>query len=155
MEHSLELIQDYVIVSGPSMDVSSHSTCNSKPSNDKYQDPLQTSANTTNPSSAVESIDGATDINTHRTGSFNCYGSTSGTSLESVDLRDVFPKPSTHCMARIKSLQQCASAIKELVNEKASHCMNYFLTTQKHILEGNFKTLRREYIVDDPNIIGF
>ncbi|KAF9660580.1 hypothetical protein SADUNF_SadunfUnG0011300 [Salix dunnii] len=41
-----------------------------------------------------------------------------GTSEGSVDLGDAFEQPSTLCVTRIKSFQQCASAIAELVLEK-------------------------------------
>ncbi|PKI47256.1 hypothetical protein CRG98_032342, partial [Punica granatum] len=116
---SLELIdQDYVIVSGPPMDVSSQSTSASKPSHEKYQSPPQTSAKIMPPSSAPVPIIGATNINTQRVGSLDSYGYAPGTSLESMDIGDVLEKPSMHCMTRIKSLQQCASSIEELVNEK-------------------------------------
>lgn len=124
------MIRDYVIVSGPPMDVSSHSTSASKTNHDKYQNLLQTSANVMPPLSPPVPIVGTTttNINMHRIGrSLDSYGSAPGTSLESMDLGDVLEKPSSHCMTRIKSLQQSASAIKELVNEKASRCMSYSL----------------------------
>lgn len=72
-------------------------------------------------------IIGTTNINTHRIGSLDSSGSAPGTSLESMDLGDVLEKPSSHCMTRIKSLEQSASAIKELVNEKASRNLSYSL----------------------------
>uniref|UniRef100_F6I082 Protein kinase domain-containing protein n=1 Tax=Vitis vinifera TaxID=29760 RepID=F6I082_VITVI len=42
----------------------------------------------------------------------------SQTSQGSMDIGDALERPSTHCITRIKSLQQCASIITELVNEK-------------------------------------
>ncbi|KAK4798383.1 hypothetical protein SAY86_030709 [Trapa natans] len=118
VEDSLELIKDYVIVSGSPMDVSSHSESTSQLSHNKQQNPLTTSANIMSRLSAVEPGISATAINAHYTGSLDSCGSAHGASLVSSDLHDVLERPSTHCMTRIKSLQQCSSAIKELVNEK-------------------------------------
>ncbi|KAK4755420.1 hypothetical protein SAY87_009177 [Trapa incisa] len=118
VEDSLELIKDYVIVSGSPMDVSSHSESTSQLSHNKQQNPLTTSANIMSWLSAVEPGISATAISAQYTGSLDSCGSAHGASLVSSDLHDVLERPSTHCMTRIKSLQQCSSAIKELVNKK-------------------------------------
>ncbi|KAJ6871745.1 hypothetical protein NC652_037182 [Populus alba x Populus x berolinensis] len=102
---SLELIdQDYVLVSGPPLDVSSSTASTSKPSNAqcKSDSPPRAPAY----------------INTTPSVPLGNPSSAPGTSEGSVDLGDALEQPSTHCMTRIKSLQQCASAITELVLEK-------------------------------------
>ncbi|KAK4759428.1 hypothetical protein SAY87_022559 [Trapa incisa] len=118
VEDTLELIKDYVIVSGPPMDVSSHSESAFKLSHGKQQNLLKTSTDIMPRLSAAEPSIGATDINARCIGSLESCGSAHGTSLVSSDLQDVLERPSAHCMTRIKSLQHCASVIKELVNEK-------------------------------------
>ncbi|RVW61733.1 Serine/threonine-protein kinase ATG1c [Vitis vinifera] len=80
---------DYVFVSGPPMDVSSSSAIASKPSHSQCKlgsAPL-TSVNMKTKSSAPMPIAG------------------------SMDIGDALEQPSTHCMTRIKSLQQCASSL--------------------------------------------
>ena len=117
---SLESIdQDYVLVSGPPMDVSSSSASASKPSHSPYKtgSPPQVFVNMTDTSSAPMPIIGTATSNLYRIESLENQGSAPGTSQGSMSLE----QPSTHCMMRIKSLQQCASAITELENEKASH----------------------------------
>ncbi|RVW44482.1 Serine/threonine-protein kinase ATG1c [Vitis vinifera] len=113
--------QDYVFVSGPPMDVSSSSAIASKPSHSQCRSgsaPL-TSVNMKTKSSAPMPIAGAGITNTFYTGSLESHSSApSGTSQGSMDIGDALEQPSTHCMTRIKSLQQCASVITELVNEK-------------------------------------
>eukprot|EP00261_Vitis_vinifera_P036348 XP_019077591.1 PREDICTED: serine/threonine-protein kinase ATG1c [Vitis vinifera] len=113
--------QDYVFVSGPPMDVSSSSAIASKPSHSQCKSgsaPL-TSVNMKTKSSAPMPIAGAGITNTCYTGSLESHSSaSSGTSQGSMDIGDALEQPSTHCMTRIKSLQQCASVITELVNEK-------------------------------------
>ncbi|WJZ99969.1 hypothetical protein VitviT2T_018371 [Vitis vinifera] len=78
-----------------------------------------TSVNMKTKSSAPMPIAGAGITNTCYTGSLESHSSApSGTSQGSMDIGDALEQPSTHCMTRIKSLQQCASVIIELVNEK-------------------------------------
>ncbi|XP_052172956.1 serine/threonine-protein kinase ATG1c-like [Diospyros lotus] len=119
---SLELIdQDYVFVSGPPVDVSSSSASASKlsPLPCKLESPQQESANINSMSTAPMPIIGATGRRVGYIGSLDSHSSApSGTSQGSMDMRDTLEQPSTNCMTRIKSLQRCASAIKELVNEK-------------------------------------
>ncbi|XP_057971041.1 serine/threonine-protein kinase ATG1c-like [Malania oleifera] len=119
---SLELSdQDYVFVSGPPMDVSSSSVSASKPSHSPCisESPQPVSLNMNNTSTAPMQIVGAVDGKTCCIGSLESQSSApSGTSHGSMDIGDAMEQPSNHCMTRIKSLQQCASAIKDLVNEK-------------------------------------
>lgn len=121
---SLELSdQDYVLVSGPPMDVSSSSACASKPGHSLYKSggsPLASvKMNTT--SSAPMPIIGTVTSNIGHIGSLESPSSAPGTSQGSMEIGDALEQPSTHCTTRIKSLQHCASAIKELLNEKVSN----------------------------------
>ncbi|KAG6643284.1 hypothetical protein CIPAW_09G199700 [Carya illinoinensis] len=118
---SLELSdQDYVIVSGPPMDVSSSSACASKPGHSIYKsgNSPQASIRTNTTVSAPMPIIGTTTSNIDRIGSLESQSSAPGTSQGSMEIGDALEQPSTHCTTRIKSLQHCASAIKELLNEK-------------------------------------
>ncbi|CAL5388395.1 unnamed protein product [Camellia sinensis] len=113
--------QDYVIVSGPSMDVSSSLVSASKPSHlpRKLENPQEESANFNTTPSAPMPIIGAVGSRLGRVGSLDSHSSTpSGTSHGSMDIGDALEQPSLHCMTRIKSLQWPASAITELVNKK-------------------------------------
>ncbi|KAL1126220.1 hypothetical protein V6Z11_A13G097500 [Gossypium hirsutum] len=111
--------QDYVLVSGPPMDVSFLAST-SKPNHIPYKlesPPLiPFTSNTT--STAPVAIVGATNINVYHVGSLESQSSAPGTSPGSIDVGDALEQPSSHCITRIKSLQQCASAITELVHEK-------------------------------------
>nr|KJB11202.1 hypothetical protein B456_001G247200 [Gossypium raimondii] len=111
--------QDYVLVSGPPMDVS-FSASTSKPNHVPYKlesPPLiPFTSNTT--STAPVPIVAATNINVYHVGSLESQSSAPGTSPGSIDVGDALEQPSSHCIPRIKSLQQCASAITELVHEK-------------------------------------
>ncbi|XP_050379371.1 serine/threonine-protein kinase ATG1c-like isoform X2 [Argentina anserina] len=113
---SMELIdQDYVLVSGPPVDVSSTSASASKPGHSLYKSeslPLTTS------STAPMPIMGAASKNMCCIGSLDSQGSAPGTSLGSTDMADALEQPSSHCITRLNSLQQCVSAITELVHEK-------------------------------------
>ncbi|KAL0344513.1 UNVERIFIED_CONTAM: Serine/threonine-protein kinase ATG1c [Sesamum radiatum] len=116
---SLESIdQDYVIVSGPPLDISS-STRASKPSQfpPKIGSPPLDSGNTNATSDPVPIIGGASG-RVGYTGNVESRISTPRTSQGSMDVANTFEQPSTDCMMRIKSLQHCASSITELVNEK-------------------------------------
>ncbi|KAJ6871787.1 hypothetical protein NC652_037214 [Populus alba x Populus x berolinensis] len=118
---SLELIdQDYVLVSGPPLDVSSSTASTSKPSNAqcKSDSPPRAPAYINTTPSVPVPIIGTANKNRCLFGSLEIPSSAPGTSEGSVDLGDALEQPSTHCMTRIKSLQQCASAITELVLEK-------------------------------------
>ncbi|XP_050244322.1 serine/threonine-protein kinase ATG1c isoform X2 [Quercus robur] len=118
---SLESIdQDYVLVSGPPMDVSSSSASASKPSHSPYKSgsPPQAFVNMTDTSSAPMPIMGTATSNPYRIENLENQSSAPGTSQGSMSIGDALEQPSTHCMMRIKSLKQCASAITELENEK-------------------------------------
>ncbi|RVX01272.1 Serine/threonine-protein kinase ATG1c [Vitis vinifera] len=78
-----------------------------------------TSVNMKTKSSAPMPIAGVGITNTCYTRSLESHSSApSETSQGSMDIGDALERPSTHCITRIKSLQQCASIITELVNEK-------------------------------------
>ncbi|KAK9289457.1 hypothetical protein L1049_007612 [Liquidambar formosana] len=118
---SLELIdQDYVIVSGPPMDMSSSSASASKQGHPpcKSESPPSASVHINRRSSAPLPIIGAATSNMCCMGSLESQSSAPGTSQGSMDIGDALEQPSTHCMTRIRSLQHCASAITELVNKK-------------------------------------
>ncbi|RDX80548.1 Serine/threonine-protein kinase ATG1c, partial [Mucuna pruriens] len=118
---SLENIdQEYVLVSGPPVDVSSSSVGASRPSHTPYRSGYgslpQESSSTITRLSAPMPIVGVPTNSICQIGSSGSQDSAPGTSLGSMDTGD--EQPSAHCMTRVKSLQQCASAITELVNEK-------------------------------------
>ncbi|KAK7350054.1 hypothetical protein VNO77_08119 [Canavalia gladiata] len=116
---SLENIdQEYVLVSGPPMDVSSSSVSTSKPGHSPYRSGTfpQESSNTITRLSAPMPIVGVPTSSICQIGSSGSQDSAPGTSHGSMDTGD--EHPSAHCMTRIKSLQRSATAITELVNEK-------------------------------------
>ncbi|XVE61957.1 hypothetical protein DITRI_Ditri06bG0080200 [Diplodiscus trichospermus] len=122
---SLELIdQDYVLVSGPPMDVSSSLASTSKPNHIPYksESPPRIPFNNHTVSTAPMPIIGATNVNICHVGSLESQSSAAGTSQGSMDIGDALEQPSSDCMTRIRSLQQCASAITELVHEKTEAC---------------------------------
>ncbi|KAK6126017.1 hypothetical protein DH2020_040244 [Rehmannia glutinosa] len=114
---SLESIdQDYVIVSGPPLDLSS-SAYASKPSHFPFKTgslPLNSgNMKTSGPVPIIGGATGRVDYN-----GIESRISTPRTSQGSVDIASTLEQPSTDCMTRIKSLQHYASSITELVNEK-------------------------------------
>ncbi|KAH1068841.1 hypothetical protein AAZX31_03G056400 [Glycine max] len=116
---SLENIdQEYVLVSGPPIDVSSSSVGASRPSHTPYRSGSlpQESSSTITRLSVPMPIVGVPSNSICQIGSSGSQDSAPGTSLGSMDTGD--EQPSAHCMTRVKSLQQCASSITELVNEK-------------------------------------
>lgn len=113
--------QDYVLVSGPPIDVSSTSASTSKPSHCLYKSESLPQESLSTSSSAPMAIMGAASNNTCCIGSLDSQSSAPGTSLGSTDMGDALEQPSTHCMTRLNSLQQCVSAITELVHEKVNH----------------------------------
>ncbi|XP_044508804.1 serine/threonine-protein kinase ATG1c-like isoform X3 [Mangifera indica] len=118
---SLELIdQDYVIVSGPPIEVSTCSASISKPSHIPYKSnsPPGTSIASNTTSTAPIPIIGSTNSNTCCIGSLESQSSAPGTSLGSMDIGYAFEQPSTHGLTRIKSLQNYASSITELARGK-------------------------------------
>lgn len=118
---SLENIdQDYVLVSGPPMDISSSSVNASKPNHSLFRSGSfpQEPSNTITRLSAPMPIVGVPTNSISQIGSSGSQDSAPGTSHGSMDTGD--EQPSAHCMTRVKSLQECASAITELVNEKVN-----------------------------------
>ncbi|XP_038990796.1 serine/threonine-protein kinase ATG1c-like [Hibiscus syriacus] len=118
---SLELIdQDYVLVLGPPKDVSFYSASTSKPNHIPYkpEGPALIPFTSDSTSTAPVPIIGATNINVYHVGSLESQSSGPGTSPGFMDTGDSLERPSSHCRTRIKSLQQCASAITDLVHEK-------------------------------------
>ncbi|CAK8574943.1 unnamed protein product [Lathyrus sativus] len=116
---SLENIdQEYVLVSGPPMDVSSSSVNASKPSPSLFRTGSfpQESSNTTTRLSGPMPITGASTNSMCQIGSSGSQDSAPGTSHGSMDTGD--EQPSTNIMTRVKSLQDYASALRELVDEK-------------------------------------
>lgn len=121
---SLELIdQDYVLVSGPPIEASYSSTSASKPCHFPYRSESSLKTSLATMSSAPMPIIRAANNTLCPIGSLESQNSAPGTSHGSTDVGDALEQPSTHCMTRVKSLQKCASAITELVNEKVSHGM--------------------------------
>ncbi|XP_062095465.1 serine/threonine-protein kinase ATG1c [Humulus lupulus] len=109
--------QDYVLVSGPPIDVSSSPGSHAKPSHFPYKLESPPKASLPTIPTAPLPIIGATSSNICRMESMESQSSGPGTSQGSTDI-DTLEQPSTNCMTRLKSLQKCASAITELVNEK-------------------------------------
>ncbi|KAL0451106.1 UNVERIFIED_CONTAM: Serine/threonine-protein kinase ATG1c [Sesamum latifolium] len=117
---SLEsIIQDYVIVSGPLMDLSSLARA-SEPSHfpSKSGSPPLYSGNMNSTPSASEPVIGGATGRVDYTGVIDSRLSAPGISQGSMDIPDTLEQPSTDCMTRISSLQSSAAAITELVNDK-------------------------------------
>lgn len=117
---SLELTdQDYVLVSGPPIEVSSSSTSTSglrhSPSKSESSPTRFVSNNIlSRPMPITGTVKNACGF-----GSLGSHSSApSGTSQGSMDMGDTLEQPSTHGITRIRSLQLCASVITELMNER-------------------------------------
>ncbi|KAK3406922.1 hypothetical protein EUGRSUZ_K03054 [Eucalyptus grandis] len=117
---SMELIDDYVLVPGPPLDVSSSSLSASKTSQFPFKSdsPPQASHEVAFPSSAPVSIGLLRRGNIYQMGSVGSSTVARGTSFESMDNVDALERPSSHCMMRIMLLQQFTSIIKQLVNKE-------------------------------------
>ncbi|KAL2250474.1 UNVERIFIED_CONTAM: Serine/threonine-protein kinase ATG1c [Sesamum indicum] len=117
---SLEsIVQDYVIVSGPLMDLSSLAHA-SKPSHfpsKSGSSSLYSGNMNSTPSASELIIGGATGIVDY-TGVIEHRLSAPGISQGSMDIADTLEQPLTDCMTLISSLQCSAAAITELVNDK-------------------------------------
>lgn len=126
---SLESIdKSYVIVPGPPLDLSS-STDASKLGNFPLNSSCsqQASGNLNSGLSApVPNINAAT-VKIGCAGYMESQMSVPGTSQGLMEITDTLEQPSTDCTRRVESLQQCASAITELVNEKVSHSCIFFV----------------------------
>lgn len=107
--------QDYVFVSGPPVDGSSLSASASKHNLlPKYGSVPTKCGILTSSSSAPVPIRTGAVITTFE----NRSSAPSGTLQGSMDIGDPSEQPASDCTTRIKSLQRCAAAITELVNEK-------------------------------------
>ncbi|KAI3985042.1 hypothetical protein MKX01_004810 [Papaver californicum] len=111
----LEFIdEEYVVVPGPPLEVSSSSIRQHKLLCKSESIPVKFVNNT----SAPVPIVGAAGINTCGFESLESRSSTPSGSHGSMDIGDSLEQPSAHPLTRIRSLRRCASAIRELVNDK-------------------------------------
>ncbi|KAL9302020.1 putative serine/threonine-protein kinase ATG1c Group-Pl-3 family [Arabidopsis thaliana] len=112
--------QDFVLVSGPPVDMPSSSSSSSKPYNFpfKSQSPPVELFNRSISSTAPMPIIGATSNSIGQFGSLDSQYSAPSTSHGSLDLGDAFEQPSTHSLTRIRSLRKYAATIAELVYER-------------------------------------
>ena len=110
--------QDFVLVSGPPVDLPSSSSSSSKAYNFpfKSQSPPVELTNRSISSTAPMPIIGATGNNVGRFGSLDSQSTSHG----SLDLGDAFEQPSTNSLTRITSLKKCAATIAELVHERVT-----------------------------------
>ncbi|XP_074271344.1 serine/threonine-protein kinase ATG1c isoform X2 [Silene latifolia] len=105
---------------GPPLDTSTSSTNMSKPSVSptKPSYPLPASSGLGTRSSAPVPIVGQSTRNVYNVGSLESQCSApSGTSQGSLDAADVLEQPSNDFTTRLRSLQECATSIKELTND--------------------------------------
>lgn len=128
MADSLELIdQDYVLVRGPPVDMSSSASISKLCTVlSKSGSPPQVSGSISPAPTAPMPIIGTAASRVGHTESFESHGSAPGTSPGSTDVTDTLEQPSTDCSTRIRSLERCASAITELVNEKVFYRTLFF-----------------------------
>ncbi|KAI3851811.1 hypothetical protein MKX03_034166 [Papaver bracteatum] len=106
--------EEYVVVPGPPLEVPSSSIRQHKPPCKAESVPVKS----VNSTSAPVPIVGAVGINTCGFESLESRSSTPSGSHGSMDIGDSLEQPSAHPMTRIRSLRRCASAIRELVNDK-------------------------------------
>ena len=133
---SLDLIeQDYVLVSGPPLDVLSSTATTSKPRNAPYrpESPSQAFTHLNSMPSIPMPIIGTANNNLCRLRSLEISASAPGTSEGSVVMGDASEQPSSHCMTRIKSLQYCASALTELMLEKVKSLLSVELVSLRSL----------------------
>ncbi|KAL0347353.1 UNVERIFIED_CONTAM: Serine/threonine-protein kinase ATG1c [Sesamum calycinum] len=139
---SLEsIVQDYVIVSGPLLDLSylAHA---SKPSHflSRSGSPSLYSGNMNSKPSTSEPIIGETG-RVDNTGIIEHRLSVPGISQGSMDIAETLEQPSTDCMTRISSLQRSAAAITELVNDKRASAVIVQIWSEKMFLSSYVITL--------------
>ncbi|CAL9136728.1 unnamed protein product [Musa textilis] len=118
---SLEFVdQDYVLVPGPPLEMSSSSVSPSRPSNSPFKSESSPIISPNfSASSAPMPITGAAVGHADALRNLESCGSpASGTSHGSMDMADVSEQSPAHFMMRIRSLQQFASVIKDVVKEK-------------------------------------
>lgn len=115
---SLEFVdQDYVIVPRPPLDMSPSSATPSPSNSPRKSESSPVASSKFNGLSAPVPIIGAAGGNSHAIGTPGS-GSASLTSQGSMDMIDAIEQPSGHSMVRIRSLQQFASVITDIVKEK-------------------------------------
>ncbi|KAL0867199.1 hypothetical protein Bca101_046317 [Brassica carinata] len=113
--------QDYVLISGPSVDIPSSSSGSPKRFNYPFKShspPVEFVKRNVTSSTAPMPIAGATGRNISRFESLESPNSLPGTSHGSLNLVDAFEQPSTNSLTRIRSLQKCAATIAEMVRER-------------------------------------
>ncbi|KAG6480667.1 hypothetical protein ZIOFF_057252 [Zingiber officinale] len=116
---SLEFVdQDYVIVPGPPLDMSPSSVSPSPTNSPRRSESPPVASSKFNGLSAPLPIIGAVVGNSHTIGTPGSGCSASLTSQGSMDMIDAMEQPSGHFMVRIRSLQQFASVITDIVKEK-------------------------------------
>ncbi|CAN8254613.1 unnamed protein product [Cochlearia groenlandica] len=111
--------QDYVLISGPPVDIPSSSSGSPKPFNYPFKShspPVEFKKRNVTTSTAPMPIAGAIGNNIGRFESLESQNTMP--SHGSLDLVDAFEQSSTHGLTRIRSLQKCAATIAELVHEK-------------------------------------
>ncbi|ANM64855.1 Protein kinase-like domain superfamily [Arabidopsis suecica] len=116
--------QDYVLISGPPVDIPSSSSGSPKPFNYPFKShspPVEFIKRNVTNLTAPMPIASATGNNLSRFGSLESQNCIPGTSHGSLDLVDAFEQPSTNSLTRIRSLQKCAAAIAELVHERGEN----------------------------------
>ncbi|XP_074567988.1 serine/threonine-protein kinase ATG1c-like isoform X2 [Curcuma longa] len=118
---SLEFVdQDYVIVPRPPLDMSPSSATPSPSNSPRKSESSPVASSKVNGLSAPVPIIGAAGGNSHAIGTPGS-GSASLTSQGSMDMIDAIEQPSGHSMVRIRSLQQFASVITDIVKEKIAN----------------------------------
>ncbi|XP_042424239.1 serine/threonine-protein kinase ATG1c-like isoform X1 [Zingiber officinale] len=119
---SLEFVdQDYVIVPGPPLDMSPSSVSPSPTNSPRRSESPPVASSKFNGLSAPLPIIGAVVGNSHTIGTPGSGCSASLTSQGSMDMIDAMEQPSGHFMVRIRSLQQFASVITDIVKEKIAN----------------------------------
>ncbi|XP_074576596.1 LOW QUALITY PROTEIN: serine/threonine-protein kinase ATG1c-like [Curcuma longa] len=119
---SLEFVdQDYVIVPGPPLDMSPSSVSPSPTNSPPRSDSPPVASSKFNGLSAPLPIIGSAVGNSHTIGTPGSGCSASLTSQGSMDMIDAMEQPSGHSMVRIRSLQQFASVITDIVKEKIAN----------------------------------
>lgn len=122
MDSTESIDQDYVIVSAPPMDLPSSAHAY-KPSHSPSKTgslPLYSGNVNSTPSAPVPIIGGTTG-RVDCTGGIESQLSAPGISQGSMNMAVNLEQPSTDYMTRISSLQRCAAAITELVNDKVTY----------------------------------
>ncbi|XP_020241298.1 serine/threonine-protein kinase ATG1c-like isoform X2 [Asparagus officinalis] len=121
---SLEFVdQEYVLVPGPPLEMSSSSVSALPPRNSPGKlDGSPIVPRKMSSLSAPVPISGAAISDRLAIGSLDNRSSpASGTSQGSMDTGDTIEQPSAHCMTRIRSLQQSAFVITELMREEVAN----------------------------------